>query len=70
MGYKRYCTISGTLFSLVAGAHLLRVVYGMSIQVDGYDIPMLVSWIGFAVPAVLAAWAFRISRESSGTAVR
>jgi hypothetical protein len=66
MGYRRYCTISGVLFSLVALAHLLRIVYGMAIQVDDYVVPMFVSWIGLAVPAGLAVWAFRISRESSG----
>ena len=66
MGFRRYCTISGALFSLVALAHLLRIVYGMSIQVDDYFVPMIVSWIGLVVPAGLAVWAFRISRESSG----
>ena len=64
VGYRRYCTVSGVLFSLVALAHLLRIVYGMSIQVDEYVVPMLVSWIGLAVPAGLAFWAFRITRNS------
>jgi len=63
MGYRRYCLISGVLFSLVALAHLLRIVYGMSIQVDEYVVPMIVSWIGLVVPAGLAVWAFRICRE-------
>ena len=67
MGYRRYCTISGVLLSLVALAHLLRIVNGVSIQVDEYVVPMLVSWIGLALPGGLAVWAFRISRESSGT---
>ena len=60
MGHKEYCVISGTLFALVALAHLLRIVYGMSVQVDEYVVPMLVSWIGFIVPGVLAVWAIRI----------
>jgi hypothetical protein len=67
MGYRRYCIISGVLFSLVALAHLLRIVYGMSIQVDDYVVPMFASWIGLALPAGLAVWAFRINRESGGT---
>lgn len=66
MGYRRYCIISGVLFSLVALAHLLRIVYGMSIHVDEYVVPMVVSWVGLVVPAGLAVWAFRINRESSG----
>lgn len=60
MGHKEYCIISGTLFSLVALAHLLRIVYGMSVQIDEFAVPMLVSWVGLIVPGVLAVWAFRI----------
>ena len=60
MGYKQYCIVSGTLFALVALAHLLRIVYGMSVQIDEYLVPMLVSWIALIVPGALAAWAFRI----------
>jgi len=67
MGHKEYCTVSGVLFSLVALAHLLRIVYGMSIQVDDYAVPMLVSWVGLLVPAGLAFWAFRINRNSGAT---
>lgn len=63
MAHKQYCVVSGILFSLVAVAHLLRIVFGMAIQVDEFDVPMLVSWAGFAVPAGLALWAFRLSRN-------
>jgi hypothetical protein len=65
MGTKEYCLVSGVLFALVAFAHLLRIVYGMSIVVDDVAVPMLVSWIGLFIPAILAVWAFRISRRSS-----
>ncbi|MDH3304789.1 MAG: hypothetical protein OEM50_03910 [Gammaproteobacteria bacterium] len=60
MGHKQYCVVSGTLFALVALAHLLRIVYGMSIQVDDYVVPMLVSWVALIIPGALAVWAFRI----------
>ena len=65
MGHKEYCFVSGVLFSLVALAHLLRIVYSMSIVVESVAVPMLVSWIGMTVTAVLASWAFRLSRGSS-----
>ncbi len=65
MGHRGYCVASGMLFSLVALAHLLRIVYGLSIQVEDLAIPMLVSWIGLIVPASLAIWAFRITRGPS-----
>lgn len=66
MRYKQYCVVSGTLFALVALAHMLRIVNGMTIQVDEMTVPMLASWIGFIVPTALAVWAFRISRTSDG----
>lgn len=59
MTTKNYCIISGLLLSLVAIAHLLRVVGNLPVQVDGYEVPMFVSWLGLIVPAILAAWAFR-----------
>jgi hypothetical protein len=65
MGHKKYCVVSGVLFSLVAIAHLLRVVFGMPVQVDGVAIPMFVSWVGFVVPAALAMWAFRTGRGAA-----
>lgn len=65
MGHRNYCVVSGVLFSLVALAHLLRIIYGMSIQVEEYAVPMFVSWMGLILPAVLAFWAFRINRESN-----
>ena len=63
MGLREYCVVSGILFSLVALAHLLRIVFGMPVQVDEYDVPMLVSWVGLFVPTGLAFWAFRLSRS-------
>lgn len=63
MDHKGYCIFSGVLFALVALAHLFRVVYGVPVQVDGFELPMFVSWIGFIVPAGLAFWAFRLSRR-------
>ncbi len=64
MAYKGYCLTSGILFSLVALAHLLRIMYGLAINVDDVAVPMLASWIGLIVPTALAFWAFRISRAS------
>lgn len=59
MATQQYCLVSGILFSLVSIAHLLRIVYGLPIVVDDYAVPMVFSWIGFIIPALLAAWAFR-----------
>jgi hypothetical protein len=63
MNVKTYCAVSGLLFALVALAHLIRIINGMSVQVDNYAVPMLASWIGLVVPAGLAIWAFRLTRQ-------
>ena len=65
MGYKKYCLVSGIVFSLVALAHLLRIVDAMTIQVGDYAVPMWVSWIGLIVTAGLAFWALRVSQGPS-----
>ena len=67
MGYKKYCLVSGIVFSLVALAHLLRIVDAMTIQVGDYAVPMWVSWIGLIVTAGLAFWAFQTSQGTSVT---
>lgn len=62
MAYRQYCVLSGILFSLVALAHLLRILYSLPVLVDAYNVPMVFSWFGFVVPAALAVWAFRVAR--------
>ena len=63
MDSRKYCVVSGILFSLVAIAHLLRILNGASVLVDDYAVPMFFSWIGLVVPGVLALWAFRVARQ-------
>ena len=60
MAYRNYAVVSGSLFGLVALAHLLRILFGIPVIVDQYHVPMLFSWLGFALPAALAFWAFRL----------
>ena len=59
MNHKNYCRISAALFTLVALAHLSRLINGWPATVDDMTVPMLVSWIGLIVPGALAAWGFR-----------
>jgi hypothetical protein len=62
MGNREYLAFSGTLFSLVALAHLARVINGWPIQVADWSVPMVFSYVGFVVPMLLAVWAFRLVR--------
>ncbi len=65
MGHREYSIVSGSLFALVAAVHLLRIVYGVPVDVGGYAVPMAVSWFGFIVPAALSAWALRLVRPGA-----
>ena len=62
--FKRYCVISGILFTLVAVAHLLRIVYGWPVLIGDYGAPMWMSWVGLIIPGGLAVWAFRIAGKA------
>jgi len=50
------------LLSLVAIAHLLRLVNGLDITVGGWDVPQWVSVGGAIVPAAIAFLLWRESR--------
>lgn len=63
MNYRNYCLVSGVLFTLIAIVHLLRIVYGLPVTVDGTAVPVALSWFGLLVPGALALWAFRIVRS-------
>lgn len=63
MGHRAYCVVSGFFFSLVALAHLLRIIFGVSFLVDDYEVPMFVSGVGLVFTTGLALWAFRTSRR-------
>ena len=63
MTRQLYQLVSGVFFALVSLAHLLRLLYQLPVTVEDYAVPMVVSWIGFVVPALLAAWAFRLGRH-------
>lgn len=65
MSLKQYCIVSGVLFALISAVHLLRIINGISIQVDQYTVPMTFSWAGFIMPGALAFWAFRACRPAS-----
>jgi hypothetical protein len=58
---KPFTTIASVFFSIVAILHLLRLLLGWEIIVDGMHIPMWVSVLGCVIPAILA---FMLWREA------
>jgi len=58
---KAYATITGTVFLVVALAHLLRVFGGLEFRVDGWDLPSWGSVVAAVVAGYLSYAGFRIS---------
>ena len=56
---KNYIAISGSIFAIVAFAHLLRIIDGWGIIVNGQAVPMTISYMAFVATGLLAVWAFR-----------
>ena len=59
MSDRSYFVISASLFTAVSISHLIRVVAGASISIDGAEFPLWASWLGFLVPGFLAINGFR-----------
>jgi len=51
-------TVSATLFLIVAIMHLLRIIFGWSVEIGGLSIPFWVSWLGVLVAGALAYFGF------------
>ena len=62
MSSRAYLVVSGTIFGLVAVAHLVRAVCQVSIYVGDWAVPIWPSWGGLVVASALCVWAFRRSR--------
>lgn len=56
-------TLSIALFSLVALAHLLRMLMGWEVIIDSWVTPMWISAIGVLVPSSLAAMLWKEARD-------
>ncbi len=59
-----YCYVSALLFTVVAIAHFIRLINGWSVQINGTDIPLTVSWFGVAIPAILAFWGYQTAKHA------
>jgi len=51
------------IFALVAIAHLIRLIFGMSVIVGGWSVPIWFSFIGVIVPGVLSLGLWREGRS-------
>ena len=62
MNQKTYVTLTATLFLFVAIIHLLRIIFGWSVEIGGLNIPFWASWLGVLVAGALAYLGFTQKR--------
>jgi hypothetical protein len=60
---RMYLLIAGTLFSAIAIVHIMRVLFGTEVIVDGYSMPLWLSWVGICVTTYLSYMSFRLGTQ-------
>ena len=59
MNAVAYARLAGTIFAIVALAHVARLVLAAPVVIGGTALPMGVSWVGAGVAAALAVLGWR-----------
>ncbi len=63
MGQKAYFITTGIFFLVVAVLHLLRLVFGWEILIEGWPIPRWLNFVTLIITGYLAYAALRLSRR-------
>jgi hypothetical protein len=56
---KRFTTIGGIMFGVIAVAQAARIFYAADVVVNGYHVPMAISYAVAGIAAVLCVMLFR-----------
>ena len=64
MTIKAFCTLAAAIFALIALLQLIRIVMGLSVTLNGIDVPFLASWIAVIVAGALSFVGFRAVMRS------
>lgn len=54
MNQKLFSLVAGSIFLVVALAHALRLVFGWHVVLQGWTVPLWVSWIALVISGFLA----------------
>ena len=60
LGQKRFCLVTGIVFSVISVLHLLRAVLGWGAVIGGFDVPVWFSWVAVFAAAFLAYSGFKL----------
>ena len=64
MSQKAFSLTAGVFFLLIAVGHLLRIVFGLSLIVQGVSVPVWASAIAVVITGFLAYHRLRLTRKS------
>ena len=56
---KRFTIIAAILLGVIAAGQAARAFYDLDVVVDGYHVPVALSWAAAAIAALVAVLAFR-----------
>jgi hypothetical protein len=63
MDQKRYLTVAGALFVVIALAHLVRAVMDWPIVIAGWIVPIWLSWLAFVIAGALGYLGLSLGRR-------
>jgi hypothetical protein len=63
MKRKTFFVLAGTIFTLVALFHLIRIFEDWPIIIGDWSIPISLSWVGLVIAGSLALLGFRLAAE-------
>ena len=55
--------VAGTVFGIVAAAHVLRLATRAELVVAGWEVPLGVNVLGLLIAGGLCIWLWRLSRQ-------
>ena len=62
MTQKTFSATAGIIFSIIAGLHVLRLLFKWEAVIGGFPVPIWVSWVAIALFGYLACTAFKLGR--------
>ncbi len=65
MSRRAYLLVTAVIFSLIALLHLVRIIFGWSVMLASWSMPMWLSWVALIVTGALAYFGFSLATQSS-----
>jgi hypothetical protein len=55
-----YATVTALIFTMVAIAHLVRIIKRWAVQIGPLSVSISVSWVGLVIASLIAIWGFML----------